>query len=100
VKAQGDSRGHKFWVAKVTDIVTHVEDVPEKIKIIWYTVDPEGTALEGKYTPEKLKSSKRFLEDELCLSETTVYAYNFALLNNNTLPATTRRIIENEISGE
>ncbi len=100
VKAQGNSRGHKFWVAKVTDILTHLEDVPEKIKIIWFAVEPDENAMEGRYNPEKSKSSRRFLEDEIYLSQTTVYAYNFSLLGNKTLPAQMRRIVEAALKEE
>jgi len=97
VKAQGDPNGKPFWVAKVNEILTQVQSVPEKIKVTWYTVDSEDDALVGKYYPEKSKSSNRLLEDELCLSQTTVYAYNFALLGTKTLPAVTRRIIESAL---
>ncbi len=55
--------------------------------------------MEGKYNLEKSKS-KSFLQDELSLSDTTMYAYNFALLGNKTLPATTRRIINAALMGE
>lgn len=95
VKANGDPWGKLFWVAKVTDILTHTDGVPDKIKIIWFTTQTDVAALDGKYYPEKSKSSQKVLEDELFLSETTVYAYNFALLGNKSLPAVTRKIIEN-----
>src|SRR5450759_4064872 len=36
VKAQGDPWGKVFWVAKVIDILTYVDGVPEKIKITWF----------------------------------------------------------------
>lgn len=54
----------------------------------------EEEELEGKYYPEKSKSSNKLLEDELSLLETTVFAYNFALLANKALPVVTRRIIK------
>ena len=94
VKAQSDPWRKPFWVAKVTDILTHIDGVPDKVKITWFTTDPDESALEGRYYPEKSKSSQKVLEDELCLTETTVYAYNFALLGTKTLLAVTKRIIE------
>lgn len=94
VKAQGDPRNKPFWLAKVAEILTHVDEIPDKIRITWYTMDSEEPALEGRYFPEMSKSSKKVLEDELCLSETTVYAYNFALLGNKAIPVVTRRIIQ------
>lgn len=94
VKAQGDPRKKPFWLAKVAEVMTHVDEVPEKIRIIWYTMDSDEPALEGKYFPERSKSSKKIMEDELSLSETTVYAYNFALLGNKAIPAVTKRIIQ------
>lgn len=74
--------------------MTHIDGIPDKIRITWYTMDADEPALEGKYFPEKSKSTKKFLEDELCLSETTVYAYNFALLGSQALSAMTRQIIQ------
>ena len=94
VKAHGDPRKKPFWLAKVAQILTHIDGIPDKIRITWYTMDADEPALEGKYFPEKSKSTKKFLEDELCLSETTVYAYNFALLASQALSAMTRRIIQ------
>src|SRR5450759_3233498 len=93
VKAAGDPRKRPFWLAKVEEILTKLNEVPDKIKITWYTMDSNDPALEGKYFPEKSKSSNKFLEDELSLSETTVYAYNFALLGNKSLTVATKRII-------
>jgi hypothetical protein len=49
--------------------------------------------MEGKYQPEKSQIGKN-LQNELSLSETTVYAYNFALLENRKLSAETKRIIK------
>ena len=94
VKAEGDPRKKLFWVAKVTQILTSVDGIPNKIKIFWYTMESDEHALEGRYFPEKAKASKKLLEDELCLLETTVYAYNFALLGNKALTAATKRIIK------
>src|SRR5450759_3718894 len=94
VKADKDPKNNPFWLAKVTEILTKVDGVPEKVKIMWYAMDFDEPALEGRYFPEKSKSSKKFLEDELCLIETTVYAYNFALLGNKALPTATKRILK------
>jgi len=94
VKAQGDPMGKIFWIAKVIDILTKIDGVPDKIKITWFTTESHDNPLEGKYYPEKSKSSQKLLEDELCLSNTTVHAYNFALLGNKSLPAATKKIIE------
>jgi hypothetical protein len=93
VKASADPMKRPFWVAKVSQILSHVGDVPENLRIIWYTMDSDEPALEGKYSPEKSKSSRKFLEDEIILSETTVYAYNFALLANRGLTTATKRLI-------
>ena len=93
VKAESDPRKKPFWLAKVTKVLTTVEGVPDKIKITWFTIESDDPALEGRYIPERSKSSKTVLEDELCLSKTTVYAYNFALLGNKSIPAVTKRII-------
>ena len=93
VKAESDPRKKPFWLAKVTKVLTSVEGVPDKIKITWFTIESDDPALEGRYIPERSKSSKTVLEDELCLSKTTVYAYNFALLGNKSIPAVTKRII-------
>lgn len=97
VKAHGDPRKKPFWLAKVTHILSYVNQVPEKIRLTWYTMDSDDPALEGRYLPEKSKSSAKLLEDELCLSETTVYAYNFALLGNKALSAVTKRIIQSAL---
>ena len=94
VKADKDPKKKPFWLAKVMEILTKVDGVPDKVKITWYAMDSDESALDGRYFPEKSKSSKKFLEDELCLLETTVYAYNFALLGNKALPTATKRIIE------
>src|SRR5450759_3012159 len=94
VKAQSDPWNKPFWVAKVTDILTYIEGVIDKVKITWFNTDTQESALDGKYYPEKLKSSQKILEDELCLSETTVYAYNFALLGTKTLPAAIKKLID------
>ena len=93
VKAESDPRKKPFWLAKVTKVLTSVEGVPDKINITWFTIESDDPALEGRYIPERSKSSKTVLEDELCLSKTTVYAYNFALLGNKSIPAVTKRII-------
>ena len=93
VKAESDPKKKPFWLAKVTKILTRVDRVPDKIKITWFTINSDEPALEGRYIPERSKSSKTLLEDELCLSKTTVYAYNFALLGNKSIPAVTKRII-------
>src|SRR5450759_2709159 len=94
VKADKDPKKKPFWLAKVMEILTKVDGVPDKVKITWYAMDSNESALDGRYFPEKSKSSKKFMEDELCLSETTVYAYKFALLGNKALLTATRRIIE------
>jgi hypothetical protein len=91
VKADGDSRGFKFWIAKVISIISRVGNIPNEIQIEWYIVDSSGTAMEGKYNPKKSKSRKH-LQNLLKLSETTVFAYNFSLLVNKTLSVETRRI--------
>lgn len=94
VAAHRDSKGRPFWMAKVTDVLSRSDDIPDKIKISWFVMDSqEVSAMDGKYFPE-VDTNNRVLEDELCLAETTVYAYNFALLANNTLPVQTRRIIQ------
>jgi hypothetical protein len=93
VKAEGDPRKKPFWLAKVMEILTYVDGVPNKVRIIWYSMDSDEAAIDGRYFPEKAKASKKVMEDELCLLETTVYAYNFALLGNKAIPAVTRRII-------
>ena len=98
VKADKDPTKKPFWLAKVTGIVTHEDDVPDRIKLTWFTVDSDDSALDGKYFPEKSKSSNKLLEDKLSLKETTVYAYNFALLANKTLPAVTKRIIQTALN--
>ena len=95
VAAHKDPNGRPFWMAKVTDILSKVDDIPENIKITWYTMEStEDSSLEGQYYPEKGASSTKVLEDTIYLAETAVYAYNFALLANNTLPVQTKRIIQ------
>lgn len=95
VAAHRDPKGRPFWMAKVTDILSKTDDIPERIKITWFAMDSDqDSAMDGKYYPERDILSNKVLEDELCLAETAVYAYNFALLANNTLPVQTRRIIQ------
>ena len=93
VKADGDSRGLNFWVAKVANIISCRNNIPDKILVEWYIVDSNASAMEGKYQPEKSQVGKN-LQNELSLSETTVYAYNFALLENRKLSTETKRIIK------
>jgi hypothetical protein len=92
------SDGMPFWMAKVTKILDKINDVPQTVKVLWFTTESgPDAAMDGKYYPEK-STSKKLLTGELCLPETTVYAYNFALLGNQTLPITTKRIITEAIN--
>jgi hypothetical protein len=92
--AAGD--GMPFWLAKVTRILTRQDAVPEHLKVTWYSTEAVAEdALDGKYYPEKsLNNVNKTLQGEICLRDTTVYAYNFCLLESKTLPVKTKRIIE------
>lgn len=101
VEAENDPRGHLFWMAKVIKILTKKDGIPQNIKLLWYRTESEvDTSLDGKYYPEVDTRSKKLIYNEICLQETTVYAYNFALLGNNKIPVKTRRIIERELVQE
>jgi hypothetical protein len=77
---------------KLFPIILRVGNIPNEVQIEWYIVDSSGTAMEGKYNPEKSKFGKR-LQNLLKLLETTIFAYNFSLLVNRTLSVETRRIV-------
>jgi hypothetical protein len=49
IKEEGDSRGLKFWVAKVANIISYIGNIPDKILVEWYIVDLNASAMEGKY---------------------------------------------------
>jgi hypothetical protein len=96
VAADDDPKGRRFWLAKVTRIMKKEDGIPVLVKIMWYTTELEGQEdLEGKYYPEKVQANmNKILLGELKLNETSVYAYNFSLLDSKMLPAATKRIIE------
>ena len=67
VRSEGDSRGLNSWVAKVANIISNSNNIPDKILVEWYIVDSNASAMEGKYQPEKSQVGKN-LQNELSLS--------------------------------
>src|SRR5450759_689618 len=88
----------KFWIAKVEKILSRDEkNVPRIISVLWHAVRKDQDPWKGKYAPEILgfekKKSKRskgaqkpiWSIQELDISDTVVFSYNFYLSKNDTL---------------
>jgi len=88
----------KFWIAKVEKILSRDEnEVPKVISVLWHAVRKGQDPWKGKYIPEVLgfekKKSKRakgaqkpiWSIQELDISDTVVFSYNFYLSKSDTL---------------
>ena len=88
----------QFWIARVEKILTRDEkNVPKLISVLWHAVRKGQDSWKGKYAPEVLgfekKKSKRskgtqtpiWSIQELDISDTIVFSYNFYLSKGDTL---------------
>ena len=88
----------KFWIAKVEKILRRDDNnVPRIISVLWHAVRKDQDPWKGKYAPEVLgfekNKSKRskgaqkpiWSIQELDISDTVVFSYNFYLSKNDTL---------------
>jgi len=88
----------KFWIARVEKILTRDENnVPKLISVLWHAVRKGQDSWKGKYAPEVLgferKKNKRakgaqtpiWSIQELDISDTIVFSYNFYLSKGDTL---------------
>ncbi len=81
-----------FWIARIEKIISADEKmVPHVIEVMWFAVKKGQDTYKGKYTPEILSFEKRqgikgrrrgkaiYSLQELDISNTTVFSYNFYL---------------------
>jgi hypothetical protein len=87
-----------FWIAKVEKIIQRDEfDIPKMISVLWHASKQESDPWKAKYFPEILNYEKKksgrekgtlkpiWFHQDLDLSSTTVFAYNFMLTKSDTL---------------
>ena len=55
VKAEGDSKGLNFWVAKVANIILYSNNILDKILVKWYIVDSNAGAMEKNISQKNHK---------------------------------------------
>jgi hypothetical protein len=98
IASEGCLDKRPFWIAKVEKIVSENENgVPKLVEVLWFAVKKGQDMFKGKYAPEVLayekhqrkkrrQSAKTVMAiQELDITSTTVFAYNFFLNSTGCL---------------
>jgi hypothetical protein len=111
VAGEEETLTNNFWVAKVEKIVRlDSENIPQVISVLWYAAKDSSDPWKSQYLPEILKFEKKrsgkgkkslnptLHRQDLDLTTTTVFAYNFFLTKGSKLYSNTVKRIQLRLS--